>query len=224
MSHARSQLLVIAKAPVPGRVKTRLCPPCTPRQAAQLAAAALADTLATVRATRTDRRVLALAGVLDPPPRGFDLVPQCGGGLAERLASAFADTAQPGTVTFLIGMDTPQLPVGLITAALRRLATADAVLGPALDGGWWGLGLRDPRHAEVLRGVPTSTSETGERTVAALTGRGLHVALLPPLRDVDTMADAAAVARAAPRSRFATTLARLRPAAATRLRPGTEAC
>jgi len=211
-----TQLLVMAKAPVPGRVKTRLCPPCTPHQAARLAAAALTDTLATVRATPAARRVLVLAGVLARPPAGVQLLPQRGDGLADRLAAAFADTAAPGTASFVAGMDTPQLSVALLTVALRRLATADAVLGMAADGGWWGLGLRDPRHAAALRDVPMSTAETGQRTLAALTARGLDVAPLPELRDVDTFADAVAVARLAPRSRFAATLAQLRPNAEAR--------
>jgi hypothetical protein len=211
-----AQLLVIAKAPVPGRVKTRLCPPCTPRQAAALAGAALADTLGTVRATPAHRRVLALAGVLDRSPAGFDLVPQRGDGLADRLAAAFADSALPGVASFLVGMDTPQLTGGLLRAALRRLEDADAVLGPALDGGWWGLGLRDPRHAEALRTVPMSSPRTAAETVAALTARGLRIAALPALRDVDTIADAAAVARLAPGSRFAAAFGRLHPAGEAR--------
>lgn len=204
-----AQLLVIAKAPAPGQVKTRLSPPCTPQEAARLAAAALADTTATVRATPAARRVLVLAGTLNWRPRGMQLVPQRGDGLAQRLANAFTDTAIPGTASFLLGMDTPQVSVPLLARALRRLATADAVLGFAEDGGWWGLGLRDPRHAEALRDVPMSTAETGARTMAALVARGLDVALLPTLRDVDTIADALAVAELAPRSRFAVALARL---------------
>jgi rSAM/selenodomain-associated transferase 1 len=211
-----NQLLVIAKAPIPGRVKTRLCPPCTPRQAARLAAASLADTLTAVLATPATRRILVLAGVLRRAPAGVHLVPQRGNGLADRLAAAFADTALPGAASFLVGMDTPQLSVQLLTTALRRLAAADAVLGPAVDGGWWGLGLRDPRHAVALRDVPMSTAETGARTLAALTARGLEVALLPTLRDVDTIADAVAVAPLAPRSQFAATLARLHPGAEAR--------
>ncbi len=208
------RLLVIAKAPVPGQVKTRLCPPCTPQQAAQLAAASLADTLAVVRATPAARRVLVLAGAAVAKPTGFDVVAQRGDGLAERLANAFADAAAGGA--FLIGMDTPQLSVGLLARALSLLDTADAVLGPALDGGWWGLGLRDPRHAEALRDVPMSTAETGARTLDALTARGLEVAQLPALRDVDTIADALAVAGQAPGSRFAAALARLQPVAVAR--------
>jgi rSAM/selenodomain-associated transferase 1 len=197
------QLIVLAKTPVPGRVKTRLCPPCTPVQAARLAAAALADTLDVVHATPAVRRVLVLDGELP----GYDAVPQRGGPLGERLAAAFADTALPGVASFLVGMDTPQLTRVLLAGALRRLGTFDAVLGPAEDGGWWGLGLRDPRHAEVLAAVPMSTPETGALTLAALRARGLRVAALPELRDVDTIADAHEVARSIPASRFARALA-----------------
>jgi rSAM/selenodomain-associated transferase 1 len=196
-----ARLLVIAKEPVPGRVKTRLCPPCTPGEAARIAAAALADTIDVVDATPAVSRTLVLDGAYPVPP-GWATVAQRGSGLADRLVHAFADTGN--TPGFLIGMDTPQIsPVHLASAA-RLLDDYDAVLGPAADGGWWGLGLREPIHAEALRPVPTSTAETGARTLTALRRAGLRVALLPELRDVDTAADALAVAAmCAPGSRFA---------------------
>jgi glycosyltransferase A (GT-A) superfamily protein (DUF2064 family) len=106
-------------------------------------------------------------------------------------------------------MDTPQLSPGLLTLALGGLRLADAVIGPAMDGGWWGLGLRDPRNAAVLADVPMSTATTGAQTLAALHDRGLEVQSLPMLRDVDTMADAIAVAARIPGSRFATALSAL---------------
>ena len=77
------------------------------------------------------------------------------------------------------------------------------MLGPAADGGWWALGLREPAHAVALWTVPMSMPDTGERTLAALRARGLGVALLPTLRDVDTAADAHAVAALCPGGRFA---------------------
>ena len=78
----------------------------------------------------------------------------------------------------------------------------------AEDGGWWALGLRNPEHAQVLRDVPMSTERTGTLTRQALEGRGLRVATLPVLRDVDTIADATAVAElCAPGSRFARAVA-----------------
>jgi rSAM/selenodomain-associated transferase 1 len=198
-----AHLVVLAKAPRPGRVKTRLCPPCTPEGAARIAAAALADTVAAVTAAPAVRRTLVVDGAYPVPP-GWSARPQRGDGLGERLANAFADTALPGVPTLLIGMDTPQVTAAGLAAAAAALADADAVLGPAADGGWWALGLRDPAHAAVLPGVPMSTAETGARTRAALLARGLRIAALPELRDVDTAADAWAVAgQCAAGSRFA---------------------
>jgi rSAM/selenodomain-associated transferase 1 len=191
------QIVVLAKAPVPGRVKTRLCPPCTPGQAAAVAAAALADTLDTAAASRAGRRILAVDGAYDPPP-GWTVLPQRGGSLGDRLAGVFADAHRPGTATLLIGMDTPQLAVGDLDEAFRRLARTGAVLGPAVDGGWWALGLADSRHASVLAGIATSTERTGADTRAALRRRGLRVASLRTLSDVDTAADAYAVAALCP--------------------------
>jgi rSAM/selenodomain-associated transferase 1 len=199
----RTHLLVLAKTPLPGRVKTRLCPPCTPEEAARVAAAALADTLDAVSAAPAGRRTLVVDGD-HPAPRGWSRVPQRGGDLPSRLASAFADTALPGVPALLVGMDTPQLTAAVLADATGLLENADAVFGPAADGGWWALGLRDVAHAEALREIPTSTAETGALTLAALRERGLRVASLPVLRDVDTAADAIEVAAACPPgSRFA---------------------
>jgi glycosyltransferase A (GT-A) superfamily protein (DUF2064 family) len=196
-------LLVIAKQPVPGRVKTRLVPPCTHEQAAALAEAALADTLRTVLMAPAARRVLVLDGEPGPwLPPGFDIVPQGGGPLDERLAAAFAAVRGPA---LLIGMDTPQVTPGLLAVDWRG---ADAVFGSAADGGFWALGLLEPDPA-LLRGVPMSTSATGAIQRARLVAAGLRVAELPQLRDVDTAADALAVAREAPQTRFAARAAEL---------------
>jgi glycosyltransferase A (GT-A) superfamily protein (DUF2064 family) len=209
-------LLVLAKAPVPGQVKTRLCPPCTPAQAAEVATACLADTLDAVRACGAGRRVLALSGG-PAPGGGLDLgglhvIPQRGAGLGERIAAAFADTdalGPSGGGIVQIGMDTPQVTADLLDRCLATLAApaVDAVLGPAEDGGWWAMGLRDPAAAALIATVPMSTPDTGRLTGQALCGGGLRVALLPVLRDVDHWADALAVAAAAPSSRLAATVA-----------------
>ncbi|HEX5199143.1 MAG TPA: DUF2064 domain-containing protein [Actinoplanes sp.] len=191
-----ARIAVLAKVPAPGRVKTRLCPPCTPGQAARVAAAALADTIAAVSGARAGGRVLITDGPCAAPP-GWASARQRGGPLSDRLANAFADAGP----ALLIGMDTPQLTAGHLDEALRLLRDADAVLGPAEDGGWWALGLRDPGHAEALRGIPTSTATTGARTRTALLRRGLRVAELPRLRDVDTAPDAYAVAALCPPGR-----------------------
>ncbi|MER7779125.1 DUF2064 domain-containing protein [Streptomyces sp. NPDC096191] len=196
-----STLLVIAKEPRPGRVKTRLTPPFTPHEAAALAEASLADTLRAVAATPARRRVLVLAGTPGPwLPPGFDVVPQCAGGLDARLADAFAGCAGPA---LLIGMDTPQVTPELLDV---DFADCDAYFGPAEDGGFWALGLARPDPA-LLRGVPMSTPVTGAAQRERLLAAGLRVRDLPPLRDVDTAADARAVAALAPHGRFAARLA-----------------
>ncbi len=202
-------VLVIAKSPAPGRVKTRLCPPFTPAQAASLAEAALADTLRAVASAPARRRVLVLDGPSGPwLPPGFQVVPQCEGGLDERLAAAFAGCDGPA---LLIGMDTPQVTPELLAGPLGRGAwqDADAWFGPAADGGFWALGLARPAP-ELLRGVPMSTAATGACQRARLLGAGLRVRMLPELVDVDTAADAHAVAKAAPGGAFARRLAALR--------------
>ncbi|QKW36376.1 TIGR04282 family arsenosugar biosynthesis glycosyltransferase [Actinomadura sp. NAK00032] len=200
-----ADLVVIAKEPVPGRVKTRLTPAYTPAQAAALAEAALRDTLAAVAAAPVGRRVLALDGAPGPwLPPGFTVVPQRGGGLDERLAAAFTD-AWAGRPLVLIGMDTPQVTPALLRRAARGLRERGAVLGPAADGGFWLLGLRRPDPG-LLRGVPMSRADTGAAQLARLRGAGLEVALLPELTDVDTPADARAVAALAAGTRFAAAL------------------
>jgi uncharacterized protein len=199
------QLLVLAKQPVPGRVKTRLCPPLTPEQAADVARAALEDTLEAVRAVPAARRVLVLDGSYTAD--GFEVLPQRGGPMPERLAAAF-DDVDPAQPALLVGMDTPQLTPALLQQAVDRLAEHEAVLGLAEDGGWWALGLQRP-DGSLLREVPTSRDDTGALQLAALRTAGLAPHLLPPLRDVDTAEDARAVAALAPDGRFGRLVTRL---------------
>jgi len=203
-------LLVIAKEPVPGRVKTRLTPPYAPWQAAALAEAALADTLHAVLRAPARRRVLVLDGAPGPwLPPGFEVVPQAAGGLDERLAAAFV--RYDDGPALLVGMDTPQLTPELLALALAPGGWdgCEAWFGPAADGGFWTLGLSEPALAPALiRGVAMSTPATGEIQRRRLTDAGLRVRDLPPLRDVDTAADAAEVAATVPRSRFAAAIGR----------------
>ena len=201
-------LLVIAKAPVPGRSKTRLTPPCTPEQAATLARASLEDTLRAVRATPAARHVLVLDGEPGPwLPEGFEVVPQRGDGFDERLAAAFEDVGP----AVLVGMDAPQVTPALLARCLRTLQAprTDAILGMAEDGGFWTIGLRRPDPALFL-GVPMSADDTGLRQHERLLEHGLRVATVPALRDVDVIQDAHAVAALAPGGRFAAALAAMR--------------
>ncbi|MDQ2724759.1 MAG: TIGR04282 family arsenosugar biosynthesis glycosyltransferase [Actinomycetota bacterium] len=211
-------VLVMAKAPVPGRVKTRLCPPCTPEEAAVIAEAALADTLEAVSRCGADRRIVALDGELGPwLPGGFEVVTQRGRGLAERLGAAWRDAGSAG---FQIGMDTPQLTATDLDDALARLdrpGRAPAVLGPAQDGGWWGVGMARP-HPDAFAGVPMSTSGTGAAQRARLEALGMDVDLLAESRDIDTIDDLLVVSQLMGRGRtpeLVTSLPHLRARAST---------
>lgn len=204
-------LAVIAKAPVAGRVKTRLCPPCTPRQAAELAEAALRDTLAAMaEAADLAGREVTRAVVLDGAPGAWiddeHVIAQRGAGLDERLAAAFEDLG--GGPALIVGMDTPQLTGALLVEALVALERHDAVLGPATDGGYWGIGLRRA-DARALVGVPMSVEHTLTAQRARLAELGLDVVDADTLVDVDTIEDAAHVAAVAPGTSFARTFARL---------------
>jgi rSAM/selenodomain-associated transferase 1 len=205
-------LLVIAKEPLPGRAKTRLTPPCSPSQAAELAAASLLDTLDAVGRAPAARRVLVFEG--DPSrwrPDGFEVIAQRGDGLGERLAAAFEDVGGPA---LLVGMDTPQLSPALLRDGIAALRSpgCDAVLGPALDGGYWSIGFTSPVPG-AFTGVPMSATTTGARQRARLLELGLRVHEQPVLRDVDTIDDAEAVAAQTPESRFAAAFAAIRPTA-----------
>lgn len=203
---------MLAKAPVPGRVKTRLCPPLTPEQAAEVAEAALLDTLDGVRAADVARRVLVLQGEF--LASGVDVLHQRGGGLDERMCAAYEDAfATSALPMLLVGMDTPQLTPDLLEDAAAQLLRpdVDVVLGDAADGGWWCMGLRRPR-AQLLLGVPTSRPDTAVLQRARLAD--LRVADLPVLQDVDTVQDALRVA-AVSRDRFANCVRRVTEAACT---------
>ncbi|UDY34931.1 TIGR04282 family arsenosugar biosynthesis glycosyltransferase [Dermatobacter hominis] len=195
-------VVVIAKEPVPGRVKTRLCPPLTHDDAAVIAKAAILDTLDAALASAADDVVLALDGRAMPwIPKGVEVIPQHGDGLGERLASVFEDLGRPALV---LGMDTPQVSPQDIDEGLALLARddCDAVLGPAADGGYWSIGLTSPDRRAFDR-VPMSRHDTRRRQIAALERLGLRVRHLRELVDVDHHAEARLVAAEAPSSRFA---------------------
>jgi glycosyltransferase A (GT-A) superfamily protein (DUF2064 family) len=214
-------VLLVAKAPVPGLAKTRLAAELGPETAADLAAAALLDTLDAAEAwAPLSRRLVALVGDLSSARRGDEVrtrlsrwcvVPQRGATFAQRLQRAHHDAALTwgrSESVVQIGMDTPQLTAG----DLDILATAvtdsprggfGAVLGPATDGGWWGLATKRAGYVEALSTVEMSTPNTGQRTAEMLHEAGAAVGLAHELSDVDTVADVFCVAAAAPSTRFA---------------------
>jgi len=196
----------MAKSPVPGRVKTRLCPPCTPQEAARLTEAMLVDTFAAVTAAPAAWTAVALDGEPGPwlPPQ-VKVVRQRGAGLDQRLEAAMSDVDAAAVV---LAGDTPQVTPELLEQALAALEEpgVDAVFGPTEDAGYWALGLRLP-VVGVFAGVPMSDPSTERVQRERLSALGLRVAELPRLRDVDTIADARTVATTAPGTRFASALA-----------------
>ncbi|MCC6222851.1 MAG: TIGR04282 family arsenosugar biosynthesis glycosyltransferase [Thermoleophilia bacterium] len=186
-------VLLVAKAPLPGRSKTRLVPPLSAEQAARLHEALLLDTLDACRAEAPVVGLLhgeagdapalaALAGAETP------LVLQEGRGLAAALPGAISRFAGSGPAV-LVSADVPGLPRGALGRAFELLAAgADVVLGPALDGGYWLIAM-SVHHAEPFRDVPWSTPAVLGVTLARCADAGLRVELLEPWRDVDTLVD-----------------------------------
>lgn len=209
-------VLVMAKAPVPGQAKTRLGAQVGHRVAADLAAAALLDTLDVCETVfpEPNRRHVALTGDLGTAAHGDRLAarlarwtvhPQRGETFARRLAHAHRDVAvATGRPVVQIGTDTPHLAAADLAHVAARVGDGnDAVLGPAEDGGWWVLAVSRHGLARCLREVQMSTGRTYLDTLNALQGCGARVARAVTLLDVDTAEDAARAAQAAPGTRFA---------------------
>ena len=217
-------LLLLAKAPVPGRVKTRLGADIGMGAAADLAALSLLDTVASASAAfGADSCHLALDGDLHDAERsrelreallGWTIRPQSGAGLGQRIARAHQDLADDGVggPVLQLGMDTPQVDADLLhelALALLDPAGPDAVLGEAADGGWWVLGTRDPAQAACVAGVPMSTPTTYADTLAALIAAGLRAGGARIISDVDDVDSAGRVAGQAPHTRFGRAWAQL---------------
>lgn len=195
--------VVIAKAPLSGRSKTRLCPPFSFDQASAIAEAALIDTLAVV-SNIGGRSIVALDGEVGTwLPAGFEVVGQGSGELGQRLAHVITEVGGP---VVIVAMDTPQLTAEMIERAHQMLDGHDTVLGPTEDGGYWLVGTTGPWPG-MFDGVPMSTDHTLGSQRQRLAELGRSVALIETLRDVDTAADAVAVARLVPGSGFARAVA-----------------
>jgi hypothetical protein len=192
----RLAVAIMAKAPRPGEVKTRLCPPLTAAEAAGLYRCFLLDKIEQVRTLDGATPVIAFAPedgapVFQALAPGFALVPQRGEGLGARLAACFDRFFADGYAgALLIDSDTPTLPGGFLLQALHLLGEPDTdlVLGPSEDGGYYLVGLR-AAHPELFRDIPWSTPRVLPETLGRARARGLHATCLPPWFDVDTGAD-----------------------------------
>jgi glycosyltransferase A (GT-A) superfamily protein (DUF2064 family) len=203
-----TNLVLIAKETLPGKVKTRLHPPLSLEQAAELAAASIADTLRATSRLNASTRILAFDGDPRNVPAGaehFSVLPQVDGTLDFRLGAIFDYCQGP---TLLIGMDTPQMTAEHLAPAFESWPhDIDAWFGPASDGGFWALALKNPT-GDLLRGIPMSRRDTGRHQLKRLVDAGLRVGMLPELTDVDTIENAFDVAAIAPDGGFARTLER----------------
>jgi rSAM/selenodomain-associated transferase 1 len=189
-------VVVFAKRPAPGTVKTRMCPPFTPEQAAALYAAMLDDVLETTAAAAEAAGAAAwlavhpsdALGELAARHPGFRAVPQCGADLAQRMERAVSNAAAAGfTAIVLRGSDNPALPASAIAAGLAALDEVDLAVGPDRDGGYGWIALRGP--APGLFDHPMSTGSVLTDTLARAAALGLRVRTLASHFDLDTAAD-----------------------------------
>ncbi len=199
--HSNAALVIFTKAPIPGEVKTRLCPPLTPDEAASLHGSFVLD--AVERSTQTLKasqgtldRYLACAPSQDhvffkvmEGRYGLRLIDQVGEDLGARMGQVFESLLSQGYQrVLLVGTDVPTLPGGYYSQALQQLETHDLVLGAAQDGGYHLIGLTRPAP-ELFAGIPWSTEEVLPLTLKKAETLGLKTAQLPVWRDVDTIQD-----------------------------------
>ena len=190
----KDTLVVVAKRPTPGETKTRLCPPLTGEQAAQLYECFLLDTLEIVRRVPDVERVIAYL----PESAGDyfrQLAPdmfvntQRGDTLGERLDNLLSERLQAGSErVVVVNSDGPTLPPAYIQRAFSQLERVDLVLGPTQDGGYYLVGMKEP-PPPLFQSVQMSTPRVLEDTTALAEQSGLSVSLTPTWYDVDTMND-----------------------------------
>lgn len=187
-------LLVVAKQPLAGRTKTRLSPPLTPAEAAQLYETFLRDTLDIVRDVAGVERIIAYLPeeaedyfrTLAPD---FGLLPQCGSDLGARLDNALTHClTNDFERAVIMNSDSPTLPAEHLRQAFVALETADVVLGPCEDGGYYLIGLNGPAP-RLLRDVEMSTPTVTRDTLTLAAEEGLRLTQLPAWYDVDTVVE-----------------------------------
>jgi hypothetical protein len=196
-ARARVALAVMAKVPVAGAVKTRLCPPLEPDQAARLARCFLEDRVEQLGQLATGDRLVAFAPPEREPelralvPAGVRLVPQTGADLGARLDHVLTSLLAEGYAgAIAVDADSPTLPTAYLeeACALLRDGVADVVIGPSEDGGYYLIGLGAPAPA-LFRDMPWSTPVVCAETVARARRWGWRVRVLPTWFDVDRAAD-----------------------------------
>lgn len=194
-------MVLFAKAPIPGQVKTRLCPPLTPDEAASLHGSFVLDSLERSKAATLQQklaldRILACAPAADHvffkilgERHGIRLIDQIGDDLGAKMHQAASTLFGEGYRRLLIvGTDLPSLPLSIYRDALAQLGRHPVVIGPALDGGYYLLGLTRA-VPELFDQIPWSTGEVLTATIARADAAGLSVGQLQPWRDVDTIED-----------------------------------
>jgi rSAM/selenodomain-associated transferase 1 len=208
ISTRATALVIFAKAPVPGQVKTRLCPPLTPDEAATLHGSFVLDTLERTKAAvgklKLDMdRYLACAPSsthvffkIMEERQGVKLVDQVGDDLGARMHHVVETMFSRGyRRTIIIGTDVPTVPLDHFKQALTSLEDHDLVLGPALDGGYYLIGMNKPMP-ELFVDIPWSTDQVLILTQEKAAVLGLKTALLERWRDVDTLDDLEALIEA----------------------------
>ena len=194
-------LVIFAKAPIPGEVNTRLCPPLTPDEAATLHGSFVLDMLertklAIATLQLSFHRFLACAPSSElvffkimEERQGVRLLDQVGENLGQRMHRTFVDLFAKGyTHVIIMGTDVPTLPLSVYQEAFTMLGRSDVVLGPALDGGYYLIGLKQPAE-QLFTGVPWSTDQVLAVTQQQANALGLSVELTTAWRDVDTIED-----------------------------------
>ena len=196
-------LIIMSKAPIPGRVKTRLSPSISPSICAQLHEAFLRDTVRNAALLSGTRLIISyapdssLSFFRNVAPNGCELVPQGAGNLGQRMHRCFERHCSSGTPTVMIGSDSPTLPVEYIGTAFHLLHSdqTDIVFGPAEDGGYYLLGMTSP-HESLFANMEWSTASVLRMSIDRCAKAGLRWSLLPEWYDVDTPEDLARLANA----------------------------
>lgn len=188
-------LVVMAKEPIVGLVKTRMCPPLSEKAAAKLYKALLLDTLELVKSVDNSHRIIAFSpGATEDSMRKivgaeFELKAQRGNDLGERLSNLFQDLLGAYSKVVVLGSDSPTLPPEVLQEAFTRLDSCEIVLGPCLDGGYYLVGAKTPQIKEVFKDIAWGTDVVLKQTIDRARSQGLNIFCLKMWYDIDTWAD-----------------------------------